>query len=94
LIVAPGSTPNASLTNTHLPSFIGETVFFFADTMVPTNFTTADITSVKLAFGTTPEVPLESLTPQIPATVPEPASILLFGAALTIKARRFRRKLV
>jgi len=90
LIVASGSTPNASLTNTHLPSFIGETDFFFADATVPANFTTSDVTSVKLAFGTQPEVPLEQLSPQIGA-VPEPTSIFLLGTVVALAVGTCRR---
>ena len=50
LVVAAGSTPNANPTNTHLPSFIGETDFFFADATVLTTLSSSNITSVALAF--------------------------------------------
>ena len=93
LIVASGSTPNASLTNTHLPSFIGETDFFFADANVPNNFGSSDITSVELGFGTTPEVPLEALTPHTPVPgVPEPTSILLLATIAVFTASRLRHR--
>jgi hypothetical protein len=80
LIVALGSTPDASLTNTHLPSFIGEVDFFLADASVPSNLTAADITGVKFAFGTTPEVPLENGSfNDPPPPTPEPATLTLLG---------------
>ena len=92
LIVAAGSTPNASLTNAHTPSFIGETDFFFADATVPNTFTTSDVTSVKLAFGTAPETPLTGLTPTSTSTVPEPASIYLLGGIAVAIGSRFRKR--
>ena len=92
LIVASGSTPNASLANTHLPSFIGETDFFFADSTVPADFTTSDITTVQLAFGTQPEVPLEKLSPQVGGTAPDPPSVVLFGTTALGAAALMRRK--
>jgi hypothetical protein len=84
LIVADGSTPNASLTNTHTPSFIGAVDFFLATASVPADITLANITSFKFAFGTQPEIPLESGTgsynpstnPQVDV-VPEPATLTL-----------------
>jgi hypothetical protein len=93
LIVAAGSTPNSSLTNTHLPSFIGEVDFFFAATGVPSDFTPSEITNVKLGFGSQPEVPLENLTPQV--AVPAPSSLTLLSMAAVTFAGFFgwRRKL-
>jgi hypothetical protein len=73
LIAASGSTPNASLTGPHTPSFVGETEFFFADTKVPSTFTIADVTGVRLGFGTGPEVPLASLSPPLSGSFTETA---------------------
>jgi hypothetical protein len=83
LIVAPNSTPNSSLTNTHLPSFTGLTNFFFADSSVPSDLNTSDITAVKVSFGTVPETPLVPGDPSNgppPFVAPEPASLTLLGA--------------
>jgi hypothetical protein len=91
LIVAAGSTPNSSLTNTHLPSFIGETDFFFADATVPSAFTTSDVTGVKLAFGTQPETPLTGLTAPS-STVPEPATFYLLGGIAIAIVSRLRKR--
>jgi len=78
LIVAAGSTPDSSLTNTHIPSFIGEVDFFFSDPTLPSNLTTSDITGLKFAFGTGPEVPLEVATgSDTPPAVPEPSSVIV-----------------
>ena len=93
LIVAAGSTPDSSLTNTHLPSFVGATTFIFSDPTVPANLTTADITNVQFAFGTQPEVPLESGSSPSPGPTlsPLPSSFwggfVLLGGVLA--ARRF-----
>jgi hypothetical protein len=76
LIVAAGSTPNASLTNTHLPSFIGPVNFFLAASSVPSNLTKADITGVKFSFGTQPEVSLDKASGSDDVVAPEPSTIL------------------
>ncbi len=83
LIVAAGSTPNASLTNTHLPSFVGPVHFVLADSQVPADLTLADVTGVKFAFGTKPEVPLEAATGSYvpPTPVPAPGGLALLGVA-------------
>jgi MYXO-CTERM domain-containing protein len=96
LIVASGSTPNASLTGPHTPSFIGETDFFFADANVPGTFTTADVTSVRLGFGTQPEVPLENLSPplsttEVAAPAPPAAALALCGLGFVGLWRFVRR---
>jgi hypothetical protein len=85
LIVAAGSTPNASLTGPHTPSFTGPVDFFFADSTVPTDLTAADITGVSFGFGTqspTLEVPLEPGTPG--GSVPEPATMLVWSLLGTL----------
>ena len=89
LIVAAGSMPNASLTGTHIPSFIGPTTFFFSDTSgAPTDVT--QITDVKFAFGTGPEVTLEDTPPTSP--VPEPASLFLVGSGFAAVGAAVRRR--
>jgi hypothetical protein len=97
LIVAPGSTPNASLTGTHLPSFIGEVDFFLADASVTagTDLTLANITGVNFSFGTGPEVLLASGTGSTITSqaVPEPASLTLVGVgAVSLLGYRWRRR--
>jgi hypothetical protein len=82
LIAATGSTPDSSLKGNHDPSFVGEVDFYLTDATLPSNgdLTLADITGLKFAFGTGPEVPLESATgsytPKVQA-VPEPSSTIL-----------------
>jgi hypothetical protein len=98
LIVAAGSSPNASLRNTHLPSFVGPVDFYFTDAAgVPTS--TLQITDFKFAFGTGPEVPLESgvgqdlggATPGI--STPEPSSVsLLCAGVFSLFVYRWRRR--
>jgi hypothetical protein len=89
LIVAAGSMPNASLTGTHIPSFIGPTTFFFSDTSgAPTDVT--QITDVQFAFGTGPEVTLEDTPP--PSPVPEPASLFLVGSGFAAVGAAVRRR--
>jgi hypothetical protein len=92
LIVATGSTPNSSLTQTHLPSFEGPVNFFFADTMVPSDLNFSDITGVSFGFGTIPGVPLEPGTPG--GNVPEPATLTLLGASggISLLALAWRRR--
>jgi hypothetical protein len=85
LIVALGSTPNSSLTNTHIPSFIGPVSFFLADSHLPATLSLSDITGVKFAFGTGPEVGLEagigSITQDI-VPAPEPSTIVMVAASI------------
>src|SRR5262249_15276522 len=99
LIVATGSNPNSSLTNTHIPSFIGEVDFFLAASNVPTDLKLSDISGLKFAFGTGPETPLSGGTgtyvpPQDQAAVPEPTPLVLgsIGAlfGLGLRWRRCR----
>src|SRR5262249_52272089 len=75
LIVAAGSTPNSSLTNTHIPSFIGEVDFFLADHNLTAGqtLTTDDIKSVAFSFGTGPEVDFDTAV----HANPEPTSLTL-----------------
>jgi hypothetical protein len=88
LIAATGSTPDSSLNGNHQPSFIGEVDFYLTDATLPSNgdLKLTDITGLKFAFGTGPDVPLEAAgketyTPSPllggPAAVPEPSSIIL-----------------
>ena len=99
LIVAAGSTPNASLTNTHTPSFIGAVNFFLSDSTLPNggNLTLSDITGVRFAFGTNLEVPLEAATESV-AAAPELSSMsMVLGVAGVLGAiglvRRWRHGL-
>jgi hypothetical protein len=83
LIVAPGSNPDSSLTNTHIPSFIGEVDFYLAASNVPTDLKLTDIPGLYFAFGTGPETPLTggqgTYLPNTP--VPEPGPMVLGSLA-------------
>jgi len=78
MIVAAGvnvGSLTSSLTNDHLPSFIGPVVFRFTDPTVPADLTATNITGVQFAFGTGPEIKLESYTTTThttPAPLPTP----------------------
>jgi hypothetical protein len=104
LIVASGSAPDASLTNSHLPSFIGPADYFLADPTVPSTLTLSDVTGAAFSFGTGPEVKFESGTGSVvpngspngsPDTppVPEPASLTLLGlGGLGLTGYAWRRR--
>jgi len=99
MIVAAGvnvSSLTSSLTNDHLPSFIGPVVFRFTDSTVPTDLTASNVTGVRFAFGTGPETRLEDYTTSShtsPAPIPNPlpksvwAGLGLF-ALLAIRGRK------
>jgi hypothetical protein len=78
MIVAAGvnvGSLTSSLTGDHLPSFIGPVVFRFTDPTVPADLTINNITDVQFAFGTGPEIKLESYTTTThttPAPLPTP----------------------
>jgi hypothetical protein len=94
LIAASGSTPDASLTNDHLPSFIGEVDFFLADPTLVQNqdLTLADITGVQFSFGTGPEVNFEAGTATV-SHLPEPPSLTMLGiGGMSLLAYGWRRR--
>jgi len=96
LIVASGSTPNSSLTGTHLPSFTGATQFFFTDADMPLTLSTANITSFTFQFGTKPEF-VEGGggggTSMPPDVAPEPSTLAMAASGLTALTLVFLRRL-
>jgi hypothetical protein len=91
LIVAPGSTPDSSLTNSHQPSFDTSATFFIADALVNSNtvLNASDITNVTIYFGTQPDSSSSApgsgssggpgAQPADATAAPAPPSVVLFG---------------
>jgi hypothetical protein len=89
MIVAPNSTPNASLTKpagqpgSHQPSFNQSAVFFLSDPGLRVPLTTANITNVRFGFGTSPDsFGVGTGSGFTPGIVPEPSALALLGVGL------------
>jgi hypothetical protein len=89
MIVAPNSTPNASLTKaagqpgSHQPSFNQSAVFFLSDPGLGVSLTTANITNVEFGFGTGPDsFGGGTGYGSTPSVVPEPGSLGLLAAVV------------